>query len=100
MVVSYGGWPEGRPVIYDVSPPVLNLRAVSLIPLFHISSFVLLPALSVCLTLLCFWPILLTFFPLNYTMKVFIIIIIIINCHFQKGRLFCVVLVFFLLLIG
>ena len=42
--------PEGRLGISDVSPPAWNLRAFSLIPLFYISSFVLLPgpvALSV-----------------------------------------------------
>ena len=36
--------PEGRPGISDVSPPVWNLRTASLIPLFCISSLVLLPS--------------------------------------------------------
>ena len=38
-------FPEGRPEISDVSPPVWNLWAVNLIPLFYIyiSSLVLLP---------------------------------------------------------
>ena len=42
-----GYFPEGRPGIYDAPPPpppVWNLRAVSLIPLFYISSFVFLPS--------------------------------------------------------
>ena len=44
--------PEGRPGISD-APPVWNLRVVSLIPLFHTSSFVLLPS-AVALSVLSF----------------------------------------------
>ena len=61
-------------------PPVWNLRTVGLIPLFYISSFVLLPksCCSYSLILFCFWPILQTSFSLNI--------------HFPKYRLFCVAL--------
>ena len=54
-------------------PIVWNLGAFSLIPLFCILSFVLMPR-PVALSVLSFWPILPTSFPLNL--------------HFPKGRLF------------
>ena len=73
--------PKGDRGISDSLPPVWNLRAVSLIPLFYISSLVLLPSpVALTLTLFCFCPILLTTFSLNLI--------------FPKGRLFCVALVF------
>ena len=67
-------------------PPVWNLRAFSLIQLFYICSFVLLPspvAPSV-LFCFCFGPILLISFSLNL--------------HFPKGRLFCMALLLSLFL--
>ena len=66
-------------------PPVWNLRALSLIPLFYLSSFVFLPspvAFSV-LFVFAFWPIFLTSFSLNL--------------HFVKGRFFFVAHVVFFL---
>ena len=51
-------------------PPVWNFRAVSLIPLFYISSFVLLPSPVA----LCIWHIFLNSFSLSL--------------HYPKGRLF------------
>ena len=76
-----------------MSPPwVRNLGAVSFIPLFSLS-ICISPLLFFCLVLLlflsnilfCFWLTLLTSFSLN---------------HFPKGRLFCVALVFLFLLSG
>ena len=64
--------------ISDVAPTVWNLRAVGFIPLFYISSLVLLPS-PFAVSVLSFWPILLTYFSLNL--------------HIPKGRLFCVALV-------
>ena len=72
--------PKGRPGDFQcLPPPVWNLRAVSWIPLFYISSLVLLPSpVALCLILFCFWPIFLTS----------------LNLHFMKGRLLCLALVF------
>ena len=48
------------------SPPFVgNLTAASLFPLFQISSSSAQPCSSFCLTLLCFWPILLICFSVN-----------------------------------
>ena len=58
-----------------MSPPVWNLRAANLIPLFYISSIVILP-------LFLFYPFLLLAHSPD------------LNLHFPKGRLFCVTLVF------
>ena len=75
-------------------PLVWNLSAVSLIPLFYISSLVRLPSpVDLSVILFCFWPILLTSYVLvllKLLLGSFSLIL-----HFPKGRLFCVALVFF-----
>ena len=54
--------PKGGKGIYDVSPPVWNLRAASLIPLIYISSLVLLP---IVLSLFLSYPFLLLAYSLD-----------------------------------
>ena len=78
--------PEGRPGGFWCLPPVRNLRAVSLITLFYISSLIFFCLVLLLFLSLSFWPILLTSFS--------------VNLHFPKGRLFYVALAFSFFLNG